>query len=149
MKRILYVLLIAAAMVIPTEPQELGKLKAVEVVYVHRDDAGMVIETDTGDYGEGATIEEAIEDLKATTPGTVYLDTAEYLLLSEAEGVWVEQLRCYLKGNVRMCLYRGKVERKETAVYLRAHQPIQCLGTYQEGTKLQTVVSKNGRLKLE
>ena len=149
MKRIVYALLIAAAFAIPTEPQELDKLKAVEVIRIHRDADVFVIETDMGDYGKGSTIEEAIGNLKVTTPGTVYLDTAEYLLLSIEEEVWIQELKLHLKDSVRICQYEGEVDLEKAAEYLRVHQPLIRLGEYNRGVNCQLLVSKNDRLELK
>ena len=149
MKRMMYVLLIATAMVIPTRPQELGKLKAVEVIRIHQDADVFVIETDTGDYGKGSTIREAIEDLKHTTPGAVYLDTAEYLLLSIEEEAWIQELESYLKDSVRVCLFKGEMDLEKAAKYLRVHQPLIRLGEYKRGADCQLLVSRNERLELK
>lgn len=149
MKRILYMLLIVTAMVIPTRPQELGKLKAVEVIRIHQDADVFVIETDMGDCGRGSTIEEAIENLKVTTPGAVYLDTAEYLLISIEEEVWIQELKSYLKDSVRVCLCEGEMDLEKAAEYLRVHQPLIRLGEYKRGVNCQLLVSKNERLELK
>lgn len=148
MKKIVYGILIAAAMLVPTRPQELGKLKPVELIRVEKDGDMILIETDTGDAGRGLTVNQALWDLQATTAGLVYLDTAEFLLISGDGTACVDTLRPYLKESVRICMSEGEMKLEEVAAYLNIHKPGVQLKEYQNGVLLQTLASENGRLNL-
>ena len=148
MKIALYGFLIAAAMMIPTKPLELGKLKPVEVIQIDYRGDLVQIKTDTGDSGQGKTVELAIRNLRETTAGTVYLDTAEYVLLPKNESV-VERMSPYLKKNVRLCLWRGEMKLDEVAAYLDAHSPKMKLKDYRAGMQLEVLKEEKGRIRLE
>ena len=148
MKRIVYGVLIAEALLVPTTPQELGKLKPVEVVKLNKEKGEIQIETDTGDTGRGETIELALRELKETTPGTIYLDTAEYVLLPMQAEELLDQLSPHLKQSVRICLWKGEIDMNEVSTYLDAHRPGNEMKHYKVGMSLQTLSSENGVLKL-
>ena len=147
MKRILYCILIVAAWVVPTRPLELGKLKPVEVIRIEQNGDQIVIETDTGDSGRGMTINQAIWNLRETTAGTVYLDTAEYILIPKDETI-AEQISPYLKNTVRLCNWEGEMKLEEVAQYLNAHKPRMVLKQYNVGMPLQTLVGERGKFQL-
>ena len=149
MKRIIYGALVAAALLIPTTPQELGKLKPVEVVKLNKEEGMIRIETDTGDSGLGETVELALRESKATTPGTIYLDTAEYVLLPKQEEELLHQLSAHLNPSVRICTWEGNIDLNEASGYLNAHKPRNEMKHYKAGMPLQTLSSENGVLKLK
>ena len=62
---------------------DIGKLQPVALLQLSREARTLVIETDTGDMGQGETLEEAFEDLKQSTPAAIFLETADYLLVTE------------------------------------------------------------------
>ena len=147
MKMVIYGILIASAMLVPTRPLELGKLKPVETILIEKRDDGILIKTDTGDIGRGRTVNQAIWNLHETTAGTVYLDTAEYLLLPSDETV-LKQMYPYLRKTVRISQWAGEVELEEAAKYLDVHKPNVQLKAYQEGISLQVLEEENGRFRL-
>ena len=87
MKRILLYLGILAAVCWAGKPgTDIGMLIPVETVFIQKLENEIVIETDSGDRGAGATMKQAAEDLKEKADGVIYLDTADYLILNrEAE----------------------------------------------------------------
>ena len=149
MKLVIYGILIAAAMLVPTRPLELGKLKPVEVIKIDVQGEMIRIETDTGDTGSAATLKSALQDLKATAPGIIYLDTAEYMLLPKGKEALLAQVRPYLKDSVQICCWEGEIDMKEVAAFLNAHSPENELKQYQKGMPIKTLVAENRRLKFE
>lgn len=147
MKMLIYGILIAAALAVPTRTLELGKLKPVEVIRIEKTGEMIRIETDTGDSGEGGTVNQAIWDLQETTAGRVYLDTAEYILLGADETV-LNQISPYLKDAIRVCKCAGEIKLDETAVFLDVHRPKIKLKDYQKGMELQVLEEENGVLRL-
>lgn len=81
----------------------------------------VVLKTDTGNEGEGKSLAEAKEDLEAKTPGILFLDTVEYLVMTEEEQVLAEQLRSILKPSVKLAFVDAGADPAELARYLDAH----------------------------
>ena len=137
MKRIIiYIAILAALLAAPVEPLKLGELVPVQVVSVQKEGDWTVIETDTGDKGIGADARRALENLKDTASGKIYLDTAEYLLLGESGEDAVEMLRGELKKTVRLCAIAKTMDLAETAKFLRVHGNLPKLKCWKKGTEL-------------
>ena len=150
MRRILlYIALLAAALVIPVERTDLGKLKPVETVYLYTDEGILTLLTDTGDKGTGKTVGQALENLKQTTAGTVYLDTAEYLLITEESKFEAQELKKLLKGSVRICEAEGEIPLEEVGAYLSVHLPEMRLSHWKPEHKLQILKVNQDRFTLE
>ena len=140
MKRIiLYIGILAALLAAPVERADVGKLRPVQAVYIYKEKDWFVLETDTDDLGIGATAEQALRNLKDTTAGIIYLDTAEYLLLSKDAQEAAEELREELKDSVRLCLMAQKVDMKEAAKYLSAHGDLPKLESWKTGQELPVI----------
>ena len=115
-----YFWMLLALLLFPSPARkEPGDLIPVEVVGLVEEDGRVLIRTDTGDHGSGRTMEEAVKDLKARAPGTIYLETADYLIL------WgdpdPEQLLRYLRPSAEICL--GTADPKQAAAFMQAHRP--------------------------
>mgnify|MGYP003299058783 CR=1 FL=1 len=137
MKRIiLYIGIVAALFVAPTEQLEVGKLIPVEAAAVYKQNASYVIETNTQNKGIGKTAQEALQNLKDTAAGIIYLDTAKYLLLTEETQDAVEILRENLKPSTQLCKMKRPVPMKEVAKFLDAHDKLPKLKHWKTGTEL-------------
>ena len=137
MKRIiLYIGILAAVLAAPVRPQNIGKMKPVQVVSIYKEDDWVVIETDTEDKGMGGTATQALQNLKDTASGVVYLDTAEYLLLSKEAEAMAEALRRELKPSVRICMATKGVDLKETAKFLDTHGKLPKLKNWRKGQEM-------------
>lgn len=120
MKRsLLYMVVLAVILVLPTKATDVGKLRPVQSVAVYHENDGYIILTDTKDVGRGETISAAVENLKATTPATIYLDTAQYLMVEEEE--LIDQLRPYLRKTVKLYRFVGEPPMEEVSKFLSAH----------------------------
>ena len=60
MRRILYVLILVLAFIAPVDRLDIAKLQPIEAVAVYLEEGEVVLETDTGDLGRGATEELAL-----------------------------------------------------------------------------------------
>ena len=148
-KLAIYGMLLAGALLIPREPADLGKMKPVEAVFIYIEEEQVVIETDTEDLGRGTDVYSALANLKETTSGTVYLDTADYLLVGKGAEQLVPQIEEYLKGSVGVCSAQRAVAVAESPSYLSVHKPASRLRDYKQGTKLEELCVENGRLLLK
>ena len=147
MKRIIiYVGILAAMLVAPVERADVGKLRPVQAVAIYKENDWVIIETDTEDLGIGATAQQALQNLQDTTAGIIYLDTAEYLLLSKDAQETAEQLRGELKDTVELCLMEQKVDIKESAKFLAAHGKLPKLKHWQNGQELPSLTRFGDRI---
>lgn len=148
MKWIFYILALGAALLFPVERSDVGKLQPIEVVCLYIKDGYTVIETDTGDIGKGATVSMALEDLKNTTPGIVYLDTAEYLLIGDNAEELVPEIGQYLKKNVKLCGAQSGIDPAKAAPFLDVHNPEITLRMWKQGMDTDYLTEENESLRL-
>ena len=150
MKRLfIYILLLAATATLPFQGTDVGKLQPVGLIQLYMEDAMVVIVTDTGDSGRGKTAEEAFENLEDTTAGHIFLDTANYLLLSKRAIGAAEGLERYLKPTIRVCLAEREIDPVQAAEYLAVHRPTQKLKDMGSLGRVQTLQRENDRLILK
>ena len=121
MKKILYLLILGALFLAPVERLDVAKLLPIRAVALYMQGERVVLETDTAHMGSGVDAMHALESLKKNTPAVIYLDTAEYLLVSEAAQAYVEQLRGMLKPSVKVCICDAAGKVKIVAEYLDVH----------------------------
>lgn len=150
MKRtILYLAILLAALTVPRERYDVGKLKPVEVVLLFKERNAVVMSTDTGDMGIGRTVSEAYENLKETSAGIIFLDTADYLLVEESAADEVVMLHQWLKPSVRMCFAQRGTDLKAAAEYLSTHPPATELKEYGASQSMEKLTLRNGRMFLQ
>jgi len=149
MKRIIiYIVVLAALIAVPIKGTDVGRLKPVEVVFVYEDGGKTVIETDTGDKGQGSSAEDALQNLEDTTAGYIYLDTAEYLVITEEAEETIEQLRPKLKQSLQMCYGETSIDLTKVARFLPAHGRLPQLKHWKSGVHLPKLTCFDERMKL-
>ena len=84
----------------------------------------------------GGTVLQALQNLKDTTAGILYLDTAEYLLLTKEATEAAGELEKELKPAVQLCVVTEDVEISEAAAYLDAHGKLPRLKHWENGLDL-------------
>lgn len=67
---------------LPFQDLDTQKLLPVQTIQILRSEKGIRIISDAGE-GEGASWEEAVEDLKKSAPGHVFFDTAEQVIFCD------------------------------------------------------------------
>ena len=83
MKRvIIYSCILILLLFSPVAKLDVADLEPVEVVYLYKESGNTVLQTDTDAKGKGEDVLAALDDLRQTTSGVVYLDTARYLLIA-------------------------------------------------------------------
>ena len=123
MKRILcYILILNALWFVPLDRIDIADLAPVRGVWLSVEEGNLTLETDTGARGTGTTVEEALQNLKKTSLGIVYLDTAEYVLLSESAIEHIGGLIPYIKQSAHLCLWDGEGEIETAIKYAHAHK---------------------------
>lgn len=140
------VVLVAALGWMPFQGTDVARLQPVELISVSQEENRVLVETDTGDSGRGETLELALEDLKNSTPGEIFLETAEYLLITPEGQSLLPELTKTLRPSCKVCLREGIVDLEEAAAYLSAHEPWLTLQDYRTGEKnLPTLRMEGGR----
>ena len=107
-KTILYILILVSLFFVPLQRIEIANLEPVQTVWMYLENGTVVLETDTEDKGTGNTVEDALFDMKHKSDGIVYLDTAEYLFVSESAGELITIVQPYMKSSVLLCEWDGQ-----------------------------------------
>ena len=148
MRWIVYIAALALTLLAPVKRTDVGMLQPVEVICLQRRGEELLITTDTQDRGAGKTLAKAVENLKETTAGIVYMDTAEYLLIYPGCDLEAQRLKEYLKSNVRICRISQEMDLAEAALFLDVHKPTGHLGDWEIGEKPDELRIENGRFQL-
>ena len=148
-KILLYILLLAAAVAIPQQGTDVGKLLPVEVVRLDKVGEQVRISTDVGAGGVGATVKDAIENMKATTAGEIFLDTADFLLVTERGREELTAVKEQLKSSVRVCAINGELDLEDAASYLAVHKPSLQLRQCATEKTLPILTEENGKIILK
>ena len=136
MKRvIIYSCILILLLFSPVTKLDVADLEPVEVVYLYKESGNTVLQTDTDAKGKGEDVLAALDDLRQTTSGVVYLDTARYLLIAPDALEQAEALRRELKGKIRVCM-AADVPLDEAAAYLHTHGKLPTLGSWKQGQPL-------------
>ena len=138
MRRILLYIGALALALLGGRGTDIGSLRPVELVRLTEQGGILILDTDTGDRGWGLTVGQAVEKLKETASGEIYLDTADYLLLEEGTEDYLPDLRHYLKEKTAVVYAVEGIDLKEAVAYLRIHEPT---GTMKEGENPQEKLS--------
>lgn len=120
MRIALYGLIIGLSFLIPVQRLDVAKLEPVEAIALSAEGKQLKLETDGEYVGKGASVAEALADLRENTPAVIYLDTARYLLMGSGTESHLPEIQAYLKDSVKVGAYQGG-NVKEEAKYLDAH----------------------------
>lgn len=128
---------------------DVGKLNPVQAVRVYSIEDRIVIETDAENFGIGNTLNAALDDMKQTVPSEVFLDTADYLILSPSCQPLLPALMEHLRPSCAVCLEQGQTDVTQVGAFLEIHKPQVTLMRYCAGqTNLPTLITQNGRMEL-
>lgn len=141
-RHIIYVILIAGVLFAPVNRVDVGALQPVEVISVYHNKGQVIVETDTGDMGQGKELEAALVDLMATSSAVVYLDTAEYLLIDSGTDEEISILKERLKGSTKVAMIMGHLDLKDVDSYLKAHNDFPVIREWKSGEKLPILTSE-------
>ena len=101
---------------------KIGSLKPVEVLLVSIEENRICVATDTKDRGVGITLTAALEDMKASSSGEIFLETVSYVLVTEETRLLLEQLSRILRPGTLVLLSAGQVEPEKVAEFLAVHK---------------------------
>ena len=136
-KWLLYgVVLVAAVLLINDENgpgSDIAKLEPARILLVEDVPGGVAVRTDMGQLGLGEDLSSAVKDMEETASGQVFLDTAEYLLVSPGAVKWLPELAGILRSSCQLCLAEGVTDPETAAEYLAVHEPSYTLGDWKKG----------------
>lgn len=112
---------LVALLLLPSQNKDVGDLLPVELLYIYKENDRIRVETDTGEAGEGDGLTQALADLKATAPGEVFLETADYLIVTKDTLPLLPQLTRVLRPATEVCL--GINADTQATAFLSAHKP--------------------------
>lgn len=118
MRMLLYIVILALLFFSPLERLDIAKLEPVQTIAIRIVDGQVVLETDTKNKGQANTMQAAIDDLEENTPGVIYLDTAQYLLITQEAAHYGEELEKYLRPSVKVSIWDGKGSVEKAAEFL-------------------------------
>lgn len=143
------VLLVAVIGWMPFQGTDVAKLQPVELIRIELSQRQVRVQTDTGQEGIGSDMEAAFEDLKQTTSGQVFLETADYLLLSQPEDRLPDAVYEYLRPGCGICVEQGQTDLEQAAAFLGTHEPGTTLQDYRAGERtLSRLITQEGRMHL-
>lgn len=134
--------------VFPLQGTDVGKLAPVEAVWLTEQNGQIYLQTDTGDTGRGENVESALRNMKAAAHGTVFLDTADYLIVQEGKEMLLQKVYDVLRPSCMVCS-AAKIPDLERAVeFLAAHEPEITLRAYRvTQNSLPKLTEQEGRYK--
>lgn len=118
MRILAYIAILALVFFAPVERLDVAKLEPVQTVAVSVFDGQVVFQTDTKNKGQAENVTAAVDDLERNTPGVIYLDTAEYLLITKEAVTHMNDIEKYLRPSVKVSLWDGKGSVEEAAKFL-------------------------------
>lgn len=112
---------------------DIGKLEPASVLMVEERVGIVKISTDLGHEGCGGDLAGAMVDMKRGAVGEVFLETAEYLLLTPSSMEWLDELFEVLRNSCQVCVTRGVEDLAAAGEYLAVHEPGVTLGDCRKG----------------
>ena len=137
--------IIGIAGFLPFSGTDVAKLHPVEVLIVDSTNEGIMIRTDTGLYGVGENVDSAIEDLKRSASGEIFMETANYILLRKESEHFLSEFYMHLRPACQVYILEGEGELKNVAKYLEVHPSKATVLSYRQGeTNASRLVIQNG-----
>ena len=142
---------------LPYKSRDVGELLPVETALFSVEGQTVTVETDLGLTGRGTDLESAVADLKARASGSLFLDTANFVLLRPSALALLPELERadFLRDSCTLCLAAGEADLSGVGSYLRAHKPGSDLGAAfsalaaGEDPELPTLTMGDGAFVLE
>ncbi len=134
----------------PQYGTDVARLLPIEVIQMEKRGNRIYLYTDTEAQGVGATIQEAVENMKQTAPGTVFLETADYLLVDRESLPYLPESAEYIRPGSKLCIAEESLDLQKTAQFLAVHTPSTTLADYRGGiTHISVITCRKETLILE
>lgn len=137
-----------AVLLAPSGETEIADLRPVELLSVYQEEGQLCVETDTGDLGKGVDLQTALKDLKATTPGEIFLETADYVMVTAETKAYLPELKKILRPATEIVQMQDRIEVSAAAEFLSVHRPGLSMKDYRSESMLPMLAIKEGRCSL-
>ncbi len=135
-------------LVSPSQGRDVASLRPVEILSIYKEADQLWVETDTGDLGVGTDLNGALEDLKQTASGEIFLDTADYVLVTAETMAWLPEVKRRLRPAAEIVEVKEQLELAVAAEFLSVHKPGLSLKDYHKESKIPQLIIKEGRYYL-
>lgn len=127
---------------------DVAKLEPVELVGLRQTASGIEVQTDTGSFGLGVTVTDAVENMKDTASGEIFLDTAEYVVLTDlGEHVLAELMTCF-RPSCKILFLSGAANPEDLVSFLRSRpQKLTLLDWQLTGKQPPVLISEGGNIR--
>lgn len=105
----------------PFHGTDVGKLRPAQWVYLSRTERDVHVWTDLGDFGKGKDVLQALDDLAESAPGALFLETADYILVSPDCTEFLPDLGGRVRSAAAVCEVQTPPD-EETGAFLEAHE---------------------------
>lgn len=132
----------------PFRGNDIATLSPVEVVWVEGQPGSIRMETDSGEVGIGATVEDALDGMKATAATKVFLDTADYIIVKKGCEDILSELTDILRPSCAVCVAERMPDLEKAAEFLTVHEPSVKMKTLCKSELLPALQEEKGRMVL-
>ena len=118
--------LLAAASVVslcmlPRTGADAAKLLPAQVLVIAQEDGQITVESDNGASGSGATLPDALEAMRESAEGTLFLDTAEHIVLLQSAQSLLPAAARQRQFRPAAKLYLARMDAEGCVEFLQAH----------------------------
>lgn len=146
---VLVIVIISMADMLPFMGTDVAKLHPIEVLIVQRNNDILSISTDSGITGFGEDVSRALSDLKLVAPGEVFLETANYVLLSPDCLDVIDTLFGYIRPACQIYLFEGEGDWSQASEYLESHPSKATLLACKRGEQhIPKIIVREGEFRL-
>jgi hypothetical protein len=117
----LVIVVISVSDMLPFAGTDVAKLHPIEVLIVQRNNDILSISTDSGITGFGEDVPQALSDIKLVAAGEVFLETANYVLLSPDCSDVIDSFFAYIRPACQIYLFEGEGDWYQVSKYLESH----------------------------
>lgn len=114
---------------------DVGKLEPAELLYIYEEDGAVMAATDTGNLGIARELSGAMRNIKESAAGVVFLDTVDYVLVTEETKELLGQLERDLRPGTKVVLTTGPLALENLGRFLHVHNPELRLCDYLAGQR--------------
>lgn len=115
--------------------RDVATLEPVQTVWLSSDGGRIVLHADTGAEGAGKNLEDALKNLRETALSYVFLDTADYLLITPELTHLIPSMQNLLRPSCRICLTRDKPDLEKAGGFFKIHKPRVTVKDYLAGVR--------------
>jgi len=122
-------------LLLPQRGTDVGELLPVEVLLIEKEAGQYAVTTDTGNSARGDSLEAAMDTLRDTASGVIFLDTADYVLLTGETLDCMDALPNFVRPGTKVYAVEDVLDLEEIGSFLQAHGPEAPLYRLQKGKK--------------